>query len=205
MPLMDGMTATREIRALEGDGPHTPIVALTANAMTGQLERCLQAGMNGYLTKPLEISRLQEILERYGLNADPLGQSQAGKPTPAPAAVDSARWQELTADDREFAAELAATFIASGQQMIDEIAGALASFDRSCLVRAAHKLKGASANVHAEQLLGLAYELETQSASLDQERLKDLVQRLQREFARTSEFMQQHIPSASQSAAAHGS
>ncbi len=67
MPVMDGYTATRQIRDLEKGRGRTPIVALTANAMTGQLERCLQCGMDGLLTKPLEPARLEEVLERFGL------------------------------------------------------------------------------------------------------------------------------------------
>ncbi|MEJ1960904.1 MAG: PAS domain-containing protein [Gammaproteobacteria bacterium] len=67
MPVMDGYTATRLIRDLERGRMHTPIVALTANAMTGQLERCLQCGMDGLLTKPLEPERLEEVLDRFGL------------------------------------------------------------------------------------------------------------------------------------------
>ena len=67
MPVMDGLAATQQIRALEAQGrPRTPIVALTANAMTGQLERCLAADMDGFLTKPLEVARLREVLERFG-------------------------------------------------------------------------------------------------------------------------------------------
>ncbi len=69
MPVMDGYTATRQIRDLERGRMRTPIVALTANAMTGQLERCLQSGMDGLLTKPLEPERLEEVLERFGLGA----------------------------------------------------------------------------------------------------------------------------------------
>jgi len=69
MPVMDGYTATRQIRDLERGRLRTPIVALTANAMTGQLERCLQSGMDGLLTKPLEPERLEEVLERFGLGA----------------------------------------------------------------------------------------------------------------------------------------
>ncbi len=68
MPVMDGYTATRTIRDLEKGRGRTPIVALTANAMTGQLERCLQCGMDGLLTKPLEPPRLEEVLERFGLS-----------------------------------------------------------------------------------------------------------------------------------------
>jgi two-component system sensor histidine kinase/response regulator len=67
MPEMDGYTATRMIRDLEKGRMRTPIVALTANAMTGQLERCLQCGMDGLLTKPLEPERLEEVLDRFGL------------------------------------------------------------------------------------------------------------------------------------------
>jgi PAS domain S-box-containing protein len=67
MPVMDGYTATRQIRDLERGRMRTPIVALTANAMTGQLERCLQSGMDGLLTKPLEPERLEEVLDRFGL------------------------------------------------------------------------------------------------------------------------------------------
>jgi two-component system, sensor histidine kinase and response regulator len=67
MPGMDGYTATRTIRDLEKGRMRTPIVALTANAMTGQLERCLQCGMDGLLTKPLEPERLEEVLDRFGL------------------------------------------------------------------------------------------------------------------------------------------
>ena len=65
MPVMDGLEATRRIRELEAGGQRTPIVALTANAMMGQLERCLEAGMDDYLTKPLDITRLQDVLDRF--------------------------------------------------------------------------------------------------------------------------------------------
>ena len=66
MPVMDGMTATRMIRALETD-KHVPIIALTANAMSGDRERCEAAGMDGYLTKPIEVERLRSLLEKFGL------------------------------------------------------------------------------------------------------------------------------------------
>ncbi|MGH8265031.1 MAG: response regulator, partial [Steroidobacteraceae bacterium] len=69
MPVMDGYTATREIRDREGGKTRVPIVALTANAMTGQLERCLESGMDGLLTKPIDIDALCEVMERFGLAA----------------------------------------------------------------------------------------------------------------------------------------
>jgi two-component system, sensor histidine kinase and response regulator len=193
MPVMDGLTATRAIRTLEGEGRATPIVALTANAMTGQIDRCLQAGMNGFLSKPLEISRLQEVLERHGLSAALDGSDDAA-PAATAGPVDANRWHELTAGDGEFAGELADAFIASGQQLMEEIGTAIAAFDRGVLTRAAHKLKGASANIHADALRDLAHELETQSPALDQARLKELVQKLRSEFERTANFLEQQVP-----------
>ena len=88
MPLMDGLEATREIRRREIPGRHTPIVALTASAMTGDLERCTAAGMDGLLTKPLEQARLRETLDRMGFalgNADGSRQAAPQHPAPGPA------------------------------------------------------------------------------------------------------------------------
>jgi CheY-like chemotaxis protein len=66
MPEMDGFEATREIRKRENlIGLHTPIVALTAHAMKGDKERCLEAGMDGYLTKPLRALELDDVLDKY--------------------------------------------------------------------------------------------------------------------------------------------
>jgi two-component system, sensor histidine kinase and response regulator len=189
MPVMDGLAATRRIRELEAGGRATPIVALTANAMTGQLERCLEAGMNDVLTKPLQVSRLHDVLERYGLGADTAQSKGAAAPAVADVPVDLARLHEITDADPDFIRELTETFVASGQQVLEEIDEALARFDRPALSRAAHKLKGAGANIHAGALRDLAFALETQASSLDQPRLKELIGQLAAEFARAAEFL----------------
>ncbi|MFL6578850.1 MAG: response regulator, partial [Povalibacter sp.] len=196
MPVMDGLTATRRIRELELTRGQvgTPIVALTANAMTGQLEKCLEAGMSGFLTKPLEIARLHETLDRYGLGIPPEAMATNTGAQADQTPVDLGRLNELTDGDPEFAHELAITFISSGEQVIKEIHDALANFDRNALTRAGHKLKGASANIYAESLRSLSYELETSGANIDQPRLKDLVLTLDLEFQRAAQFLMAQAP-----------
>jgi PAS domain S-box-containing protein len=193
MPVMDGLTATRRIRELE-TGRRTPIVALTANAMAGQLERCLEAGMTAFLTKPIDVARLRETLERFDSLAPQETREEHGPHSPAAVPIDAARLHELTDGDSEFAYELAATFIASGEQVLAEIDAAIALFDRAALSRAAHKLKGASANIHAEALCALALSIEAQAAQLDRPRLQELIAELRREFERAAEFLRAHAP-----------
>jgi two-component system sensor histidine kinase/response regulator len=197
MPVMDGLTATVRIREREtGDGrPNVPIVALTANAMANQLERCMEAGMNDFLTKPLEIPRLHEVLTKFGLRATaseevPVLDEAADANLP----VNLARLNELTDGDPGFACELVRTFIESGEQSLHEARVALAALDRTELSRIAHKLKGASANIHAEPLRLLSQSLETQAADLDQRRLSELVDDLATELARATNFLNRYAP-----------
>jgi two-component system, sensor histidine kinase and response regulator len=195
MPVMDGLTATTRIREMEtGDGrPNMPIVALTANAMANQLEQCMEAGMNDFLTKPLEIPRLYEVLTKFGLRAtaEPSALGEAGGSN---VPVDLTQLNELTDGDPEFTRELAATFIASGEQALLEARAALAALDRAALSRIAHKLKGASANIHAGPLKNLSHALESQASSLDQPRLNELVESLAVELTRAAEFLNRYTP-----------
>jgi CheY-like chemotaxis protein len=69
MPASDGIEATRRIRAAEAEGPRTPIIALTADALSGDRDACLKAGMDGFLTKPLDRERLAEVLAALGRRA----------------------------------------------------------------------------------------------------------------------------------------
>jgi len=196
MPVMDGMTATRKIRGWETSG-HIPIIALTANAMTGDRELCEAAGMDGYLTKPIEVERLRNILAKYGLEKpDPSAETAPGhahahapdlSSTTAP--VDLREFQNLTAGDERFAHELVTAFIVSGEQQLAEIAAALAQNRRAAAATAAHKLKGACANIHAHSLKSLAERIEIDSAAADVSLLRETNALLRREFDRVKAFL----------------
>ena len=194
MPVMDGMTATRMIRASETSG-HIPVIALTANAMTGDRELCEAAGMDGYLTKPIEVERLRNILSKFGLEK-PDAPGAPSAPTDAPdptlgfaAPVDLHGFQSLTDGDQAFAQELVNTFVLSGEQQLDEIAAALAQNQRTAVARAAHKLKGACANIHAHALKSLAERMEIDSAAAEARVLDQGNALLRREFDRVKAFL----------------
>jgi CheY-like chemotaxis protein len=196
MPVMDGMTATRKIREWETSG-HTPIIALTANAMTGDRELCESAGMDGYLTKPIEVERLRNILSKYGMEkpsaaasaAAPAPSSAATRPANGAAPVDLAEFHRITDGDYAFAQELIAAFIVSGEQQLAELVSAAAKDDRATLARAAHKLKGACANIHAQALKALAERLENDSATANARILDQDNALLRREFDRVKQFL----------------
>ena len=192
MPVMDGMTATRRIREWETTG-HIPIIALTANAMTGDRELCEAAGMDGYLTKPIEVERLRSILAKYGLEKTGPDTCAVAQP-PAPAAtakppVDLRGFQSITNGDDAFAQELAVTFIASGEQQLADMAAAAAQTNRVALARAAHQLKGACANIHAHALKALAERMENESAAGDAHALESCNALLRQEFERVKQFL----------------
>jgi two-component system, sensor histidine kinase and response regulator len=170
MPVMDGLEATRHIRELERGKPRTPIVALTANAMMGTLERCLEAGMDDYLTKPLDISRLEDVLDRF-MNAASPAPSPASEIAAAVSSVADAVLQRLTdiaGDDSEFILELIETYLAGAEDSLAEIRAAAQRVDLDTLARAAHKLKGASANLHVDSLAKLALDIETHAKAAQQ-------------------------------------
>jgi CheY-like chemotaxis protein len=78
MPITDGYQATRVIRQREAGGSHIPIVALTANAMKGEREVCLQSGMDDFVSKPVKIDDLEQVLERFGRDAESGSQGLSG-------------------------------------------------------------------------------------------------------------------------------
>jgi len=157
MPVMDGLTATIEIRRLERGARRTPIVALTANVMAGQVERCLEAGMNDFLGKPIDVNRLRDVLERFGLadlNADSAESESSETPevlTHGPP-LNLARVAAIAEGDVAFAAELLRTFAETVQTVTAALVQAIADQDRDALAREAHKLKGAAGNVGADRL-----------------------------------------------------
>jgi two-component system, sensor histidine kinase and response regulator len=200
MPVMDGLAATREIRRLSGDRARTPIVALTASAMTGELERCLSAGMDALLTKPLEESRLRAVLERFasGAPSELLEDPQAPSPPVESGSTDSpildiGHLQEVADGDGAFITELCRTFVSSVAEILESIEQALHADERALLAALGHKLKGSSQSIGAARIGSAAYALERGALGATPSALKELVSRVRRAVEECVEHLQAEV------------
>jgi two-component system, sensor histidine kinase and response regulator len=190
MPVMDGIEATQRIREIEAGTRHTPIVALTANAMMGTLERCIGAGMDDYLTKPLDISRLQDVLDRFmEAVAGVVRQRDKAEQESDPDHAMKTRLSELAGEDEDFAAELVSAFIMSGEEAILEMRAAAHRHDLDQLSRAAHKLKGASHNLHVDRLGVLTADVEARARAGGRNEWSEEMKMISAEFERVAEHL----------------
>ena len=180
MPVVDGFEATkllrqREATAQESAAPdsykthHIPIVALTANAMRGDRERCLAAGMDDYLTKPVRKDDLKGVLERWiPLPVHPQVTSSSdaerrenGTDTEALSVIfDVAATLRNIGGDRALLEDLVELFLERYETMLERIRTALASKDQTAVEQAAHALKGTANNLSASEVVLSAGQLE---------------------------------------------
>jgi two-component system, sensor histidine kinase and response regulator len=191
MPVMDGYEATEKLREIEGADRHTCVIAVTATAMAADRDRCLAAGMDDYLAKPLSLDSLAAVLAHWApdhsdanvaaaraqsalepnfgpTQPDPrddiAGDALAAVGAPVLDAQVIARLERLGADAGEDLMEqLSALFLADADMGVVVMRDALAGDDAATLARAAHTLRGASANVGANALAALCAVLEADS------------------------------------------
>ncbi len=170
MPVMDGFTATRIILSMHGQAA-PPIIALTASVLEEDRQRCLEAGMIGFLPKPLRIDELSEALARYAAAAlEPdrtlLAQSAVAAEGISGVQVVLMDWsrleqfKEFDDDDRSMTREVITLFVADAPVRMGDINAALHASDSAALSRAAHALKGAASNVGAQALSDACFALE---------------------------------------------
>jgi CheY-like chemotaxis protein len=177
MPVMDGLETTAEIRRREGGRAHVPIIAMTANAMRGDRERCLAAGMDGYIAKPLRFDKLRAALSPFlapanaavGPDLSVGADNRQDSVTSNGPGID---WSALTALSREldrFAppgargeglADMVAQFRLEASGRLAEMRQAMQAHDPEALRQAAHGLRGTASTLAASEVVELASQVE---------------------------------------------
>ncbi len=185
MPKMDGIQATQEIRRQERPGRHVPILALTAKSASDELARCTAAGMNGLLTKPLDIARLRQALDRFGLARRTLelpaqspgeGGGQVSEP------VDLMTLHAKFSGDMAFVRRLCQTFVTSTSHGLEELDSAVAAAERTRIRLLAHKIKGGGTSVYAHRLAAIAANIESAAMTAALPELVGAVDTLRKAF-----------------------
>ena len=200
MPEMDGLTATARIRELEKHtSRHVPIIAMTAHAMRGDRERCIEAGMDDYVSKPISSSTLLEAICRVvPLSLREAGSASAAEPLEsADDAGELAALLEAFNNDGAFFKDVADMFIADYPPMVETVNKAIAEEDGALLSRTAHALKGMARNFQVDGAADAARQLELLADQEQFETAQDLSRRLADELAKFERRLKQMVASVS--------
>jgi signal transduction histidine kinase/CheY-like chemotaxis protein/HPt (histidine-containing phosphotransfer) domain-containing protein len=187
MPEMDGFEATRMIRR-ETSHPmfqrHIPIIAMTAHAMKGDREKCIEAGMDDYVPKPIQAEDLTAVIEKWILgrarneSAEKPGGVEKQRPV-----FDKSSLLRRVGDDEEFLAKLVALFLQDIPKQISSLEEALKKNDGLLCERIAHSIKGSSANLGAESIRMVASEMEADLKNGDMMTAAGRLKELKQDFA----------------------
>ncbi|MBF0308701.1 MAG: PAS domain S-box protein [Magnetococcales bacterium] len=180
MPVMDGFEATHVIRRMDrASSRHIPVIAMTANAMKGDRERCLKSGMDDYLSKPVSPEELRKKLEYW------IPKSASDMPP-----IDITQLQQLFGHDEEVIRELMRHFMPSARELLDKLRECGHQKQAQDLVEAANELKGACSNMGASVMTRLARRLEQSAAAGDWQEVDSSLENLERAYRRVEAFVE---------------
>jgi CheY-like chemotaxis protein/HPt (histidine-containing phosphotransfer) domain-containing protein len=198
MPEMDGFEATAAIRGRESSsGEHIPIIAMTAHAMKGDRELCFEAGMDGYVSKPLQARLLYAAIEqpREDDRPEESAHFRKGEAPAEPPAFDEGALLDHFGDDPELLNEVAGVFIETAPTWQSEIHAAVAAHDAVRLQRAAHTVKGAVSHFGAQHAYEAANQLEQIAKTGQLQNATAACATLERELRRLQIALQKHCSS----------
>lgn len=184
MPVMDGFEATARIRDLEDRDHHIPIVALTAHALKGDREKCLQMGMDDYLSKPIEKKDVIKVIGAW---------TRPEAPQPAPAATVSDPESDMTlppfASDIFFFQEMIESLRTNAPALLQRVADAMQSADAKQIQIAAHTVKGSLSNFGKNQATQTAAEIEHLARDGKLEHVNDAYRQLQQNVDQLIDYL----------------
>ena len=166
MPVLDGYSAAQQLRRQEGENKHTLAIAMTASDMPGDREKCLAAGMDDYLTKPVDLTTLANTLKKWLNRTQPAESAKIQPPRENPInPINMARLDQISRGDKEMQREFLQIFIEEAEANLEQLESALSVNDIVKATRHAHALKGSSGNVGVPSMQAVAAQLERQARS----------------------------------------
>jgi CheY-like chemotaxis protein/HPt (histidine-containing phosphotransfer) domain-containing protein len=201
LPVMDGYQATAEIRRREGSGRHTPIIAMTAAALPGSRERCLAAGMDDYIAKPVLVSDVQAALSRWLHReaTEPRASASADSAESARDVLDPDRLAELwqldsARDGSGFVRMLVDCFLTRAPADFASLRAAVQRGDATAIYHVAHRLKGAAATLGSPGMVEVCQALETLATTGELTPARELLGCLEHEFGRVTSALDVAVP-----------
>ncbi len=193
MPEMDGFEATAQIRAMEGSNRHTTIIAMTANALQGDKEKCLAAGMDDYVSKPIRQSDLAAAIDRWSARGEVVV-SETPRATSSSLLVDEAIMEDLQQladdDNPDIVAQLVGMFLQDFPAGLERIKIAVSAGDPEMLRKTAHLLKGSCKQLGLTAMVTLCQHVETCTESNTQEGIERSVADLETTFRETKDYLE---------------
>ena len=200
MPVMDGLEATRVIRRREQEtGKHVPIIALTAHAMKGDRERCLEAGMDAYVAKPVQKQELLHMIYQHGAHSPVDRVATEPAIIGDPGVLDIARALERNGGDEQIVAELCELFLHDANSLSSALLRAIETSDKDSAARAAHRLKMSAGTICANRAYYAADTLEQQAEFGDHTAIAAAAAVLQREVDALRNAAQRFVAARAQS------
>ena len=188
MPRMDGFQLTEAIRAAEPPGTKLPIIAVTANAMQGEIQRCRERGMDDYLSKPLRLNKLAEMLRMWMPVASEIPVTSAALPV-----WDEHTLRSLIGDNPPTQRRLLQKFLTNAELQITSICAAVSAGTSAIVLDEAHKLKSSARSVGALALGDLLQALEEAAHDQDLSACSALASSVEAAFVAVSALIQVHL------------
>jgi CheY-like chemotaxis protein/HPt (histidine-containing phosphotransfer) domain-containing protein len=196
MPILDGYQATKEIRRREGGGKRIPIIAMTAGALVEDRARCLAAGMDDYVSKPVDVKALEAMLTRWisssvpAARSDPAAEVVEPGPLGGVPVIDLQRLAILRQlGSGDLVNKLTRVFVRDSAEALSGLREAASTSAVADLEAVAHKLSGASGNIGAGIVAGLCKQLEEGAYSLDARQTSQILDQLEVELRRAIEVL----------------